>query len=177
MEENEVIHKVRIALQQFFDNDHDLLSIGVNERSVSHKLAEYLQTQFSDLKVDCEYNRHLEDIKTMKGLKRMIEEEGPLEADDLDASTVYPDVIVHKRRTDDFNLLVVEMKTRPTDRGEEKDKAKLKLFTGPEFRYQFGLYIALNLNDRRVGRSICFQDGEDVTDERWASLTEIGYGG
>ena len=51
---------VHSALNKLKQQDHQLLEISINERTISHKLAEYMQKEFSDLFVDCEYNRHHE---------------------------------------------------------------------------------------------------------------------
>ncbi len=44
----EIEKKVWIAVELLFKNDAFLLENDVNERSVSHKLAEYIQTQFPE---------------------------------------------------------------------------------------------------------------------------------
>ena len=51
------------SIRLLIKNDFYLLEIGTNERSVAHKLAEYLQQEFPNRHVDCEYNRHGERIK------------------------------------------------------------------------------------------------------------------
>ena len=50
------------VLNQFMENDIILLDIGANERTISHKIACYLDKKFENLDVDCEYNR---DINTV----------------------------------------------------------------------------------------------------------------
>lgn len=49
--------KVEKAINILSKNDAFLLEGNVNERSISHKLAEYLQQEFNDWNVDYEYNR------------------------------------------------------------------------------------------------------------------------
>ena len=53
----EVSQKVCVAIGVLFKNDSFLLENSVNERSISHKLVIYLEKQFPDWDVDCEYNR------------------------------------------------------------------------------------------------------------------------
>lgn len=45
-----------IAALMDADRDRDLLVMDVNERSISHKLAEHLAREFDEWDVDCEYN-------------------------------------------------------------------------------------------------------------------------
>ena len=54
-----------------------------NERSLTHKLAEYLQCEFPDWHVDCEYNRHGLDVK------RLAIHSWRVKADDTEARTVF----------------------------------------------------------------------------------------
>ena len=57
--EDHIYEKVVKALQTFFIKDRYLLDNDVHEVTISHKLAEYLQYQFPDMNVDCEYNRQV----------------------------------------------------------------------------------------------------------------------
>ena len=57
--EFELIEKIlKNALKKLREFDSQLLEINVNERTISHKLAEHIQEKIYDLSVDCEYNRH-----------------------------------------------------------------------------------------------------------------------
>ncbi len=58
--------KIRTSLKKLREHDNTLLEINVNERTISHKLAEYIQNGFLEFSVDCEYNRHLEIPKTLR---------------------------------------------------------------------------------------------------------------
>ena len=53
---------IKCCLQKLRKLDKDLLDINVNERTITHKLAEYLQKHFPEFNVDCEYNRYLKII-------------------------------------------------------------------------------------------------------------------
>jgi len=85
--------KIILALDIFFKNDDILLGIGVSERSISHKLAEYLQIQFPEWHVDCEYNRKERDIKRLEGIKGCDEQKTK--------DRIFPDIIVHHRYRED----------------------------------------------------------------------------
>lgn len=135
MNKNKIKEKVAMSLDLLYKYDLDLISNDTNERSISHKLAEYFQQQFPGWHVDCEYNRKMGDIKK---LKYSFDNLSPK---DNEAKTVYPDIIVHKRNTDQ-NILVVEIKKVEYDRFE-KDKEKLKEFTRGDggYKYNYGLFI------------------------------------
>ena len=49
------------ALDQLLRADAELLNNDVNERSISHRLACYLEPLFPGWNVDCEYNRKHDD--------------------------------------------------------------------------------------------------------------------
>jgi len=146
--DEEVKSRFFIALDQLFKNDAFLLESGVHERSVSHKLAEYLQQQFQGWHVDCEYNRHGLGVKML-----------PRECEGEHREYVYPDVVVHHRNTDD-NLLVIEIKPRKNKAVDECDNAKLTAFTnqGGDYKYRLGLFIGLDkLNEPQI---IWYKNGE-----------------
>lgn len=118
----------------------NLLEIEVNERSISHKIAEYLQALFLEWHVDCEYNRNGIETKKLPDISECSE--------DKKTDKVYPDIIVHRRLTMN-NLLVIEIKTTHNDAGEKCDFEKLKLFTSSDgdYKYNFGLFIKFNVNE------------------------------
>jgi len=62
-DDGKIKEKVFNNIRLLIKNDFYLLEIGANERSVAHKLAEYLKQEFPNRHVDCEYNRHGERIK------------------------------------------------------------------------------------------------------------------
>lgn len=57
--------RVVAAIRSLLTQDKHLLQIDASERSISHRLAVHLTSQFKDLDldVDCEYNRDQHDIK------------------------------------------------------------------------------------------------------------------
>jgi hypothetical protein len=135
----ELEDKVQKAIEQLLHRDRFLLERDVNERSISHKLASYLQDEFgNEWDVDCEYNRD-HDIKKELTIRPEI-----VEADDTTATTVFPDIIVHRRGLDD-NLLVIEMKktTNLQRRAKDFDLDKLRAFRREKYHYQHTLYLQL----------------------------------
>jgi hypothetical protein len=121
------------AYKKLLRHDFYLLQVAANERSITHKFAEYLQREFPSYNVDCEYNRTGIDSKTLDGLKSELKKEVPL--DDEDATTVFPDIIVHHRGTKN-NLLVIEAKKDvKTDCKDGKKLAAYKSQLGYQHAY------------------------------------------
>jgi hypothetical protein len=129
-----------------------LFETDVNERSISHKFASYLQEEFEGWDVDCEYNRDHDDPKLLKLLK--VSTLG-VKPDDVQARTVYPDIIVHHRGTED-NLLVIEIKKTSNQLSNDFDIQKLE-----EYKRQLGYIYALFLRFNTGGNAV------GVTEERW----------
>lgn len=133
--------KVNRAIERLFLRDKDLFLLDVNERSISHKLAAYLQDEFEgEWDVDCEYNRRNHDNENIKkvlmGLCRTSDEVG---LDDTMEQTVFPDIIVHHRDNND-NCLVIEIKKTSNARGKNCDLEKLRAFK-QQLNYEHTLYL------------------------------------
>ena len=136
------------ALSRVYEEDRELLSdnIDVCERSLMNRFTHYFMDCvecskdgfYKGLHVDGEYNRHIHNPKLLEG------------------KLIFPDVIVHKRGTDDRNLCVIEFKKslkdgdNPKNVDENKrnkrlcnDIAKLKELTRSkgEYRYEWGVHI------------------------------------
>ena len=122
------------------DEDAELFAVDINERSITHRLAVHLIPLFPEWDVDCEYNRNGHDPK------RLSFDVQTVETDDVNAKTVYPDVIVHKRGTD-HNLLVVEAKKANNAEGTDCDIRKLKSFVG-ELGYQYAAAVVIDTGTR-----------------------------
>ena len=121
-----------IALRRFYLNDLYLLQEGAHERSMTFRLGMYLQPIFSGWDVDCEYNRNISAPNLIKSIPWR---------------NVYPDVIIHRRGTDN-NLLAIEAKP-PNKSRDEIDEAKDKIVEyvrHKPLRYQFGLFIEFKDN-------------------------------
>lgn len=139
MEHSEVIRKLHSAYCRLLRNDIALLELNANERSITHKLAEYLQSEFQEWHVDCEYNRKGKLPKRLIGIKENVS------TDDTCGKTVFPDIIVHHRGTTN-NLLVIEAKKCITTGGSE-DEEKLKAYKG-EHEYRFAFAVVFPVGSR-----------------------------
>lgn len=148
--------KVTQAVELFVKNDLDLLRNAAHEQAISHRIGVYLEGLFETGKhnIDCEYNKHLDEPKkidlydldpklcegckcdsckfVIKGNLNEIPERG-----------FRPDILVHKRGTNDYNLIAIEVKK---DKWCPFDEAKLRALTksfddGGEYGYKLGVFI------------------------------------
>lgn len=129
VEWKEIKQRIRDAVWQLQELDGPLLEIAVHERTITHRLAIYLEPHFSSWDVDVEYNRSgpgdskeipdWEEIDWERYAEGLTVEELTREVKDR---TTYPDIIVHHRGTEE-NLVVIEVKKA----GESWDADRLKL--------------------------------------------------
>lgn len=166
---DEIKGKVRKSLYLLWDNDKYLLSIDANERSITHRLALYLEQEFRDLNVDCEYNREGDDPKRYheREIVDQINKAG-INADDTEDKTAFPDIIVHKRGNNEDNLLVIEVKKYCGNHTEidGKDKLKLEAFTVEnQFRYKYGIALQIPVNGKSTASLWWFTQGKEINGE------------
>lgn len=126
--------RVIAAVQEFIHMEIYLLMIDCNERSIAHRLAIYIEHQFPEWNVDCEYNRDGHDPKEIVAGSGDNHEHG---------SRVFPDVIVHLRGTH-RNLLVIELKKSSNWQSDEKDFQKLSAYCN-QLAYGHGLFLRLGV--------------------------------
>jgi len=152
MEQTEVRNKIETAYKKLLKEDSALLEEDVNERSITHKLAEYLLSEFPGYHVDCEYNRNLSDPKLLVTWDKQISElEQELRKADTtdkrkrfiervlnDGLTVYPDIIIHHRGTKD-NFVVIEAKKTSNN---EDDESKLKAYK-QDINYKYAYFVQI----------------------------------
>ena len=153
--EDEIRNLARKALKVLQKKDSFLLTEGISERSIAHKLAEYLQEQFPDWNVDCEYNRKGIDMKKLEGIRECDEHRR--------TNRVFPDIIVHKRNTN-RNLLVIELKK--TSLNSQCDIKKLELFTNKKGDYGYSLGLFVQFVDSRP-KLKWFKEGKQTDCENW----------
>ena len=121
------------ALQCFLESDAKLLNLGVNERSVSSKLAAHLSQVYADYDVDCEYNRNANQIKRLRPEQCL--------SNDIKGTTIFPDIIIHKRGNNSRNELVIEVK-KINNNDDMRDIEKLKCLTDLNgYGYNYGLQL------------------------------------
>ena len=121
MTRDEAADLVNRAIEKLVENDPVLLDLDVTERALAHHLAKYIALDVARLlSVDCEYNRHFDDPKRLNLPPRTALDR------EVRATTVFPDIIVHERNSDDHNYIVLELK-KPGE-GLEYDELKLRAF-------------------------------------------------
>lgn len=156
----EIKRAVDESLEELLDKDEELLIHNANERSISHRLAMYLEQKVRDFEtdydVDVEYNRVIgengetEDIRDSKRVKYdefSSECRGRKITDgDTNAQTVFPDIIVHRRGSNEYNLLVIEVKKTSSSYSEKCDKEKIERYRC-DLGYENGLFLRLKVGD------------------------------
>jgi len=142
--EEAVKTKVEVAIERLLIKDVQLFKMDVNERSISHRLAMYLQDEFPSWDVDCEHN-----CKGHGAVKRLDLRVDRIESNDTEARTVFPDIIVHHRASEE-NLLVIEIKKTTSQVSSDQDKKKLKAFKD-QLGYCYALFLKLTTGANEVG--------------------------
>lgn len=130
----DIILKIKQAITRFYKEDKELLNYNTKdpmicERTISFRIGMYLQEIFEDYNVDCEYNRHIDDIK------------------ELEENRIYPDIIVHKRKIDENNLVWIEIKKCSSSKkliDEDRDRLKKVTDGKLNYKYTYGVLIILN---------------------------------
>lgn len=132
MNREEVCQAVTDALDRVIVEDTDLLRLDVHERSITHRLGMYLQETVNESwDVDVEYNRIGADGYVTKRLpEEMLRGKSQ--------GTVYPDVIIHRRGSEDDNLLVIEAKK--SGNSSEGDQQKVRAYM-QHLGYDYGLFV------------------------------------
>ena len=159
MEIQEIKSLVNKALDKLLGNDKYLLNGNVNEMSISHKLATYLSELFPDYHVDCEYNKNIQSQTGNKTIHILRDEamkfdllKNDIPNTEFIEKFVKPDIIIHKRGSNENNLLVIEMKKNTSnDRSKEYDRLKLRSFisndNGNELHFSYGLFIIFSVGN------------------------------
>ena len=139
--QKEIENKLENARNKFLKNDKYLLNVKANERSMTHKLAEYLQQEFQEWNVDCEYNKDKEEVKRLYRSDQN---------NRLIPVNVYPDIIVHKRMMEESNLLVIEAKkSSHSKKSIKEDVEKLSLFM-QQFNYKYAVQLTFNITKKNI---------------------------
>ncbi|WP_342726761.1 hypothetical protein AAFG07_07900 [Bradyrhizobium sp. B097] len=108
-----------------------LLAIGAHEQAICHRLAVYLET-FSALNVDCEYNRQRVHPKSIRD------------------GRIKPDILIHKRMDNRFNIMVLEAKAGAATSLRDKQKLEAMLEIRGMYRYALGVYLHVENQRKRV---------------------------
>lgn len=95
---------------------------------------------FSEYNIDCEYNR---DIFNEKKYKEIVYDEKK--------HKIKPDLIMHKRGSNDCNILAIEFKTyfNYNKKSIKIDRLKLQALTNSELNYKYKIGLLITLGKKR----------------------------
>lgn len=138
--EEKLISIVNKTLDDLYINDKYLLEKDASERNIVFHFGRYFinnlkeSMDFKDYNVDYEYNR---DVFNEREYKEIIYENKQ--------QRIFPDIILHKRGTNEENILAIEFKKRTNTNERKGDYFKLRALTDSKykFKYSMGLFIDL----------------------------------
>lgn len=157
-------NKVIESVNQFLERDVGLLDLEAHEQAISHRIAVYLEYYIDGFHVDCEYNKNMENPKKIvftefpsllgnncceggdsKSQCQLLKEYFESHHDHTDEITekikkLRPDIIVHHRRSNDKNEIIIEIK-KTNDCNYDKEKLKLMTKQDGEYAYKLGVFI------------------------------------
>lgn len=169
LEFEEIKKKVLDSINELYFKDYYIIDNDVNERSITHKLAIYLQNQFTDYDIDCEYNRNMKSPKEIVFIETSKK------------GKVFPDIIVHKRGEDSNNLIVFEIKKCKNDNANDKyletkkhDIEKLKGYVNNNdevsLNYKYGFFLEIHKNFFNIEIYFRDTDKKHVIETRWKDV-------
>jgi hypothetical protein len=134
-EERRVREVLDAVLARLIAQDLDLLVLDVHERTITAKLAGYMQELLPEWTVDPEYNR-------IRGRVKEVRLDGEL-------VLVVPDVIAHRRNTGD-NFLVLEAKKIGDPEAEAYDRRKIRALKEQQ-HYRYAVFLRLRTSGENPG--------------------------
>ena len=135
------LDKVVAALKEFYAREVFLFEHDLGERTLTHRLAVYVERQFPDFEVDCDFDRL--GPRTLNLPRGSI-----VSTDDHLGKSIYPDIVVHQRAVPN-NLLAIEVRKASNHQPVEHDRHKLRALTDPHvwFAYWIGVLVTLGKNN------------------------------
>jgi hypothetical protein len=164
------LNKVVTALRKFYADEIWLLEHDLGERTLTHRLAVYLEPQFPGWQVDCDYDRLGE--RTLRLPHGTI-----VSTDDHLAKSVYPDIVVHQREIPN-NLLAIEVRKASNHQPPDHDRHKLRALTDPHLWFAYGIGVYLVLGKKSVVSDVYVGGVIDGPSSAWLAgrLKEVGLG-
>jgi hypothetical protein len=176
MEFTEIRERLLRSIQQVISNDLYLIEHNINEPTISHRLAIYLEPLFPEFNVDCEYNGDIDADNGRKYISILHDNAiqlGILNAGEGDQELinryVYPDIIIHRRGRNGIenNLLIIEIKKSSNQSNGRWDALKLESFTSAEnenhYNYRFGVFVKFNIGEEPNYITHWYQNGQRFT--------------
>jgi hypothetical protein len=164
------LNKVVTALSEFYAREAFLFEKDLGERTLTHRLAVYLEKQFQGWEVDCDYSR-LGD-RTLRLPKGTI-----VSTDDHLGKSIFPDIVVHQREIPN-NLLAIEVRKASNHQPPEHDQHKLQALTDPHLWFAYGTGIYLVLGKSSVVSDVYIGGVIDKPASNWLAgrLKQAGLG-
>ena len=164
------LNKVITALREFYAHEAFLLEKDLGERTLTHRLAVYVERQFPGWQVDCNYDRLGE--RTLRLPHGSI-----VSTDDHLSKSIYPDVVVHQREIPN-NLLAIEVRKSANHQPPEHDRHKLEALTDPHLWFAYWIGVYLVLGKRSVVSDVYVAGVIDKPLSGWLAeqLREMGLG-
>jgi hypothetical protein len=134
-EELRVRETITAAMARLLEHDPELLRLDVNERTITARLAEYIQAGLPEWHVDPEYNRIRNRVKHVEIDGRAV--------------NVVPDIIAHRRNSGD-NLFVLEAKKVGDDEANEYDRRKIQALKEQQ-NYRYAVFLLLRTGPENSG--------------------------
>ena len=143
--------KIREALKLFIAKDKQaLLAVDIYEPTISHRIAVYLEDLLPGFDIDCEYN------KTLLGKKK-----------DIEGKKIRPDIIIHKRGTNEDNSVILEIKkSGKNSKLAKADIKKLKKCMKGTLNYDLGVFISI----LKRNIYICWIEKNNPIPESWENI-------
>ena len=161
---NEIRDRISHALEELYQTDAVLFikndGNGVAERCLAFRLAHYLQLNFPDYSVDCDYNSSYVEGRSESGKMIRMPHGQQVKR--------YIDIIIHRRnhnQNSDFLCFEIKKWNNKTSKGMGKDRNNLDILTS-EYGYRKGFHIILGKTLSETTLEI-FNHDTDRTQLNW----------
>ena len=145
------LEKVVGAIGEFYAREGLLFERDLGERTLTHRMAVWLERQFDGWDVDCDYNRLGERLLKLP--------HGTIvSTDDELGKSIFPDIVVHRRAVPE-NLLALEVRKAINHQPLEHDRHKLRGMTDPHLWFAYRIGVLLVLAKARVKSSEVYLGG------------------
>ncbi len=140
---DEIFELIKNSLFELYNNDGILIDRNTKEESINHHLAIYIQKNIENkhpntgYNVDVEYNRNITNIFNGEINKKII-----WGGSNLNSKEIIPDIIVHKRGSNESNYLCIEAKKKyNSGKRASKDLNKILGLLESPYNYKYGCLI------------------------------------
>jgi hypothetical protein len=144
----EAANRIDSAIHKLIEEEFDILKRGLNELNLNAHLAKYLMPLFGQYDVDPEYNGDIfkpNDRKALNIARNRMVKIG-IKPNEVNNYQLTPDIIIHKRNSNEQNLVVLEIK-KDSNSQKNKDFDLLKLehltidYLGNHYNYRLGVAL------------------------------------